>query len=139
MSHFSKESETLADWQRWKPRQPAPKVYARIFGREQETDMSFHLRDLTRWLVPAFGCFLLVMAHLSAHLPGRYSMQMSDGATTNLGEQLSMATIPGAQRHSGVNSYPARSYEVTFGARPSTAALNAASILFSYTNKLINQ
>ena len=110
-----------------------------MFGREQETDLAFHLRDLSRWLVPAFGCFLLVMAHLSAHLPGRYSMQMPEGATQILGDQFSMAKIPGAQQHSGVNSYPARSYEVSFGARPSTAALNAASILFSYTNKLINQ
>ena len=66
-------------------------------------------------------------------------MRWADSAPQVLGDQFSMATIPGAQQHSGVNSYPARSYEVSFGARPSTAALNAASILFSYTNKLINQ
>ena len=102
-------------------------------------DFSFHLRDLSRWLVPALGCFLLMMAHLSAHIPARYSMQIADHAPQILGDQLSMASIPGAQQHSGVNSYPARSYEVSFAARPSTAALNAASILFSYTNKLINQ
>lgn len=101
--------------------------------------MTFHLRDLSRWLVPAFGCFLLVMTHLSTHLPGRYPAHLTDGATPSLGTELSMATLPGAQHHSGVNSYPARSYEVSFGARSSTAALNAATILFSYTNKLINQ
>jgi hypothetical protein len=101
--------------------------------------MAFHLRDLSRWLVPAFGCFLLVMTHLSTHLPGRYSAHMNEDAALSMGNELSMATLPGAQHHSGVNSYPARSYEVSFGARSSTAALNAASILFSYTNKLINQ
>ena len=127
------------NWRRWKLRQPSPKVYRRIFAKELEHEVAFGFRDLSRWLVPAFGCFLLVMANLSAHLPGRYSLQL---ATTNfavppLSEQSSIATLPGAQQHSGVNSFPAREYEFSFAARPSTAGMTAGSILVSYTNSLI--
>jgi hypothetical protein len=49
-----------------------------------------------------------------------------------------MAILPGAKNHSGVNCYPARSYEMRFGTRVSTAAATSAtSLLISYTNKLI--
>ena len=131
-----------ADWQNWKPRQPSPKIYTRIFGREPEMKLAVQFRDFSRWLVPAFGCFLLALASLSTHSPARFSLSR---AGTNLvlpplTEKFSVATIPGAQHHSGVNSYPARSYEWSFGARssPTSSAISTANaILFSYTNKLI--
>lgn len=123
-------------WQRWKPRQPSPKVYRHIFGNNPAGEVSFGFRDLSRWLVPAFGCFLLVVSNLTTHLQGRYSLQMS---ATNLPalSNIALSTIPGAQRHSGVNSFPAREYAINFAARPSTAATSAGSILISYTNGLI--
>ena len=125
--------------EKWKPRPPSPKVYARIFGHEPEGDLVFHLRDLSRWLVPAFGCFLLVMGSLSTHLPAHYSAIDTNFALPALTDDMSVATLPGVQQHSGVNCYPAQSYEWSFGARASTAALGAGSYLFSYTNKLIQK
>ena len=124
--------------EKWKPRQPSPKVFTRVFGHEPE-GVAFHLRDLSRWLVPAFGCFLLVMGSLSTHLPSRYSLYSTE---TNyvlppLTEEMSVATLPGAQQHSGVNSYPARSYEWILATRFSTGAAETGSMLISHTNKLI--
>jgi hypothetical protein len=87
--------------------------------------------------VPAFGCFLLVLANLSARLPGHYSLELAATNIPSFSEQMSVATLPGAQQHSEVNSYPAREYEWSFGTRHSTAAMAAGSILISYTNKLI--
>jgi hypothetical protein len=125
------------NWQRWKPRQPSRKVYRRIFGAEREGEVDFGLRDFSRWLVPAFGCFLLLVANLSTHLPGRNSLQLAATNLPSFSEHVSMATLPGAEQHSEVNSYPAREYEWSFAARHSTAAMAAGSILVSYTNKLI--
>ena len=140
MSNLNPLNQT--DWQNWKPRQPSPKIYSRIFGHEPEVNLAVQFRDFSRWLVPAFGCFLLALASLSTHSPARFSLTK---AGTNmvlppLTAKFSAATIPGAQQHSGVNSYPARSYEWNFGSRASTtssAISTANAILFSYTNKLI--
>ena len=125
--------------QKWKPRQPSPDVHQRIFGRAPESDIAFHLRDLSRWLVPAFGCFLLVIGSLSTHLPARYSLRSEkDFILPPLSEESSMAMLPGAKNHSGVNCYPAKRFELNFGTRVSTAAATSAtSLLISYTNKLI--
>lgn len=125
------------NWQKWKPRQPSPKIYRRIFGRDLEAEVTFGFRDLSRWLVPAFGCFLLVVSNLSTHLQGRYSLQNSSTSFPQLSDQSALSTLPGAQQHSGVNSFPAREYAFSFAARPSTAAMTAGSILISYTNSLI--
>jgi hypothetical protein len=56
-----------------------------------------------------------------------------------LTEKSSLATIPGAQRHSGVNSYPANSYELSIASRASitSSAISTANAILSYTNKLI--
>ena len=103
--------------------------------------LAVQFRDFSRWLVPAFGCFLLALASLSTHSPGRFSFTKGTNMVLPpLTEKFSAATIPGAQQHSGVNSYPARSYEWSFGSRASStsSALSTANaILFSYTNKLI--
>jgi hypothetical protein len=83
-----------------------------------------------------------VVASLSTHSPSLFSLNKAepDFVLPPLTGKFSLATIPGAQQHSGVNSYPARSYELSFGARASStsSALSTANaILFSYTNKLI--
>jgi hypothetical protein len=123
---------------KWKPRQPSPEVYRRIFGREPEPVISLDFRDLSRWLVPAVGCFLLVMGSLSTHLPARYSqMAATNLVLPALTRESPAAALPGALAHSEVNSYPAKSYEWSFGARTSTAASVGGAILISYTNKLI--
>ena len=129
------------EWQNWKPRQPSPKIYTRIFGHESDVKLAVHFRDFSRWLVPAFGCFLLAVASLSTHSPALFSSSKTepDFVLPPLTEKFSFATIPGAQQHSGVNSYPARSYELSFSARASTtsSAISTANAILSYTNKLI--
>jgi hypothetical protein len=128
-----------SELQKWKPRQPSSKLYHRIFGHAPQNEIAFHFHDFSRWLVPAFGCFLLVLGSLSNHLPARYSLRSEkDFVLPPLSEESSAAILPGAKSHSGVNSYPAKSYELSFGTRVSTAAATtASSILISYTNKLI--
>ena len=121
--------------QNWEPRRPSPKVYQRIFGHAPSNEMAFPLRDLTRWFVPVFGCFLLVMGGLSNHLVLRGE---NDFVLPPLSEEMSVAVLPGAKSHSGVNCYPAKRYELAFGNRVSNAAATTAtSLLISYTNKLI--
>ena len=126
--------------QRWKPRQPSPRTFQRIFGHAPQSDLAFHFRDLSRWLVPAAGCFLLVMGSLSTHFPTRYAVEMAEHyELPPLTEEGALfAALPGAQHHSGVNSYPAKQLEWSLPGRASTAVMmNAGSILISYTNKLI--
>ena len=130
MSHLN-----LAELQKWKPRRPSPKIYQRIFSHAQESDMAFHLRDLSRWLVPVFGCFLLVMGSFSNHLMLRGENEF---VLPPLSEERAVSILPGVKSHSGVNCYPAKSYEMAFGTRVSNgAASSATSLLISYTNKLI--
>lgn len=124
--------------EKWVPRPPSPRLHKHIFGQEPANDMVFHLRDLSRWIVPAFGCFLLMMGSLSSHFPSFYSLTNNNFVLPPLSEESSVAMLPGGRNHSGVNSYPAKSYELSFGTRASTAAATtASSILISYTNKLI--
>ena len=55
-----------------------------------------------------------------------------------LSEEMAVSILPGVKSHSGVNCYPAKSYEMAFGTRVSNgAASSATSLLISYTNKLI--
>jgi hypothetical protein len=127
---------------KWKPRQPSPRVAARIFGTEPQGQLAldFHWSDVSRWIIPAFGCALLALATLSSHLPSRYSAQL---AATNfvlpsLIEDNGTVTLPPAQGHSGVNGVPAKTLVWNFGARPAAQAVGSVgSMLISYTNKLI--
>ena len=52
----------------WKPRQPSERIREALFGEQSASgDMATGLRfgEITRWLVPAMGCFLLVIGSLS--------------------------------------------------------------------------
>jgi hypothetical protein len=121
------------------PRRPSPELRARIFGIEPQAAaaISFDLRELSRWIVPAFGCFLLVMASLSDHLHPRYGLELAE---TNfvlpaLTDEGSAQLPPSSTKHSVMNNIPAKTLEWNFG--PATAATSMGSILISYTNKLI--
>jgi hypothetical protein len=100
--------------------------------------IGFDLRELTRWIVPAFGCFLLVMASLSSHLHPRYAVDL---ASTNFvlpsltEEGTGQFPQSSSTKHSVMNSIPAKTLEWNFG--PRTAATSMGTILISYTNKLI--
>ena len=121
------------------PRRPSPELRARIFGVEPQpaAAIRFDLGELTRWIVPALGCFLLVMASLSSHLHPRYGLEL---AATNfvlpsLTEEGPTQLPPSSTKHSVMNSIPAKTLEWNFG--PATAATSMGTILISYTNKLI--
>ena len=127
------------DLRKFKPRQPSPELRARIFATEQSVGaIAFDLRELTRWLVPAFGCFLLVLGSLSHHWNPRYAVDL---ASTNLvlpsldEEHPSVLPPPSAHKHSGVNGVPAKTLEWNY--RPHSAVTSMGTILISYTNKLI--
>jgi hypothetical protein len=99
----------------------------------------FDLRELTRWIVPAFGCFLLVMATLSPHIQTRTSFHL---AATNfvlpslMDDSSAMAVPPSIDRGgSGVNGVPVKTLEWSFGGPQRAAAIG--TLLISYTNKLI--
>jgi hypothetical protein len=125
---------------KWKPRQPSPELRARIFCTEPEVvpSAAFDLRELTRWLVPAFGCFMLVMASLSTHLQPHYGMEL---AATNfvlpsLEEEGAAAMVPPTStKHSMMNCIPAKTFEWTFA--QASSATSVSTLLISYTNKLI--
>lgn len=123
--------------EKWVPRRPSPKIYERLFHRDRESDMAFHLRDLSRWIIPAFGCFLLVMGSLSNHLPAHF--EDKHFVLPPLTEEMSVAILPGVKNHSGVNCYPAKSYEWSVANRSfaAPAAFSPGSLLISLTNKLI--
>ena len=126
------------DLQKWKPRQPSPELRSQIFGAESEAPrVSFDLGELSRWFLPAFGCFLLVMASLANHLQPHYGMEL---AATNfvmpsLTEDPGSAVPPSSARHSLMNAVPAKTMEWNFGTRPAGSSMG--TLLSSYTNKLI--
>jgi hypothetical protein len=137
----------MSDWnpldlRKWKPRRPSPELRARIFGSETQTSgvVAFDLRELTRWIVPAMGCFLLVLGSLSSHLQPHYGIDL---AATNFVlpslDDDAVASVPpsSSTKHSVMNSIPAKTVEWNFG--PKTAATTMGTILISYTNKLISK
>ena len=69
-------SEWNLELRKLTPRRPSPELRARIFGADSQAAgaVSLDLRELTRWIVPALGCFLLVMASLSSHWQPRYGL-----------------------------------------------------------------
>jgi hypothetical protein len=130
------DSNTLP-LRKWAPRQPSPELRRRIFGQAHEAlepisretagagGISFgHFADLSRWLVPVLGCFLLVLASFSTHSSLHEPMYF---AGTNL-------MFPAD--HSDINSVPARHLESNFAAAPKLLT-SPGALLISYTNKLI--
>ena len=134
----------MSDWnplelRKWTPRQPSPELRARIFRAEPQSAaaISFDFRELTRWIVPAFGCFLLVMASLSSHLHPRYGIELAETnfVFPSLTDDSSGVMPASPTEHSMMNNIPAKTLEWSFG--PRSAATSVGTILISYTNKLI--
>ena len=136
---------------KWTPRQPSPELRARIFrapaqmasirtGR-RAADRGF-FADLTYWLVPALGCFLLAAGTLSHRYPVHGPIALSAGATNLLlpdghgaySEAAIASRLSGAN-HSDVNALPAPRLEWSFGSSASSTPPTAAAV--SYTNKII--
>ena len=138
----------MSDWnplelRKWNPRQPSPELRAKIFAAESAEStaggaVAFSLGDVTRWIVPAFGCFLLAVGGLSSHVHTRYGAQLAAETATVfplLSEASGGQLPPESTKHSVMNSIPARRLEWIYG--PRTAATSASTLLISYTNKLM--
>jgi hypothetical protein len=128
---------------RWAPRQPSPELRRRIFRQVAAPEASPRnlVADFSQWLVPAFGCFLLVAGTLTSRYPAHAVLPI--GATNFLsaetGNGYTEMVIASGADHSDKNSLPAPRLEWTFGGRSSAAnpAARAGVGLVSYTNQII--
>jgi hypothetical protein len=116
------------------PRPASPELRERIFGAASQAITSpsapFRFADFTQWLVPVFGCFLLMIGTLSS----RYPAHDVSIIATNMLLSENTAAYAGSIEHSEKNALPAAHVEWTFGNRPSTTSYSGA---VSYTNKII--
>ncbi len=135
----------MSDWnlefRKWKPRQPSPELRARIFATQPSvpSTIAFDLRDLTRWIVPAVGCFMLAMGSLSDRWHVRTSMDADSAqfVLPSLHEESAGQFPPSSTEHSVMNNIPTKTLEWSIG--PRTATTSMGTILIAYTNKLIRQ
>jgi hypothetical protein len=96
----------------------------------------FRLADFTQWLVPVFGCFLLMIATLS----NRYPIHDVSMSATNMLLSENAAAYAGSIEHSEKNALPSAHVEWTFGNRPSAtsaATSYSGTVPVSYTNTII--
>lgn len=125
----------------WKPRPPSPDLERRIFARPtlRERLAVFNGAEVTRWLVPAMGCFLLMLATLTPRQPASpaYPMAETNGGmlaavSSSNGVPVSRAAYAVADYQSELNNIPSR-LRLTFG----SAGLSLPPAAFLATNSLI--
>ena len=114
---------------KWQPRPPSVGLRSRIFASESNTAAAFEKRPLdfatlTRWLIPAMGCFIMVTGSL------RDRQMATPQSTGPLAGQLLAFSMGSALEH---NNIPATTLEWTFG-RPSTSSSD--SFIRTETNTL---
>ena len=123
-----------SDLRRWMPRQASPELRERIFGPASRAATApsapFRFADFTQWLVPAFGCFLLMIGTLSS----RYPAHDVSVIATNMLLSENAAAYAGSIEHSEKNALPTAHVEWTFGNRSSATSYDGT---VSYTNKII--
>jgi hypothetical protein len=112
----------------WQPRPPSPGLRSRIFASEPKA-AAFEKRPLdfatlTRWLIPAMGCFIMVTGSL------RDRPMATPQSTGPLSGQLLAFSMGSALEH---NNIPATTLEWTFG-RPSSSSSD--SFIRTETNTL---
>ena len=124
---------------KWTPRQPSLELQRRIFSQEESRPNSNELtiREITRWCVPAFGCFLLVMSSLTTRLqePALDQLAATNLMMTTGDMESSSIYYARNQEHSEKNSIPRTRVEYNISKRIPT--LGIGSFLISYTNSLI--
>jgi hypothetical protein len=126
----------------WTPRPPSPEVRARIFDGASHSAASLSVYpkpalELYRWLIPALGCFLLVLATLANRNPSREYVRFTGTNFVIAQANNNDADLLLSQHldHSDINAVPKRHFEWNV-ATPVIRASFAAQII-SYTNKLI--
>ena len=122
---------------RWTPRRPSPELRQRIFGRPASVETAARtISDFSRFLVPAFGCFMLVLSGLSQRLPENLA-----ATETNLlsGQDRgnSRIILAEARRLSEINAIPVTRME--YRIKASELAQPESTGVTAYTNQLIQQ
>jgi hypothetical protein len=120
----------------WRPRRASAELRKRIFAPEAAVTPALKLErphfdwaGVTRWLVPAMGCFVMVTASLShPQFDGRLPQMV---AFSEPGQSVS-ANAPSSSF--GNNSVPVTTVEWTFGRSSSS---NNDSFVRTETNTLI--
>jgi len=120
---------------RWKPRPVSPELRREIFGQPSlARGAARTISDLSRWLVPAFGCFILVIGGLTQRLPDRtLAHETNLWAVSHHGNSRIMFSE--SRRHSEINAVPVKRFEYRLAATQITEP--ASALLISYTNQLI--
>src|SRR5262245_47910711 len=112
-----------SDLRRWTPRQPSPELRQRIFGvPPRAATPPIRFADFTQWLVPVFGCFLLVVGTLSSRYPSHEAFPLAAATNMLLSENSAAyneAVIAASADHSDKNSLPVPRLEWSFGNRSS--------------------
>ena len=115
----------------WRPSPPSQGLRSRIFVTEAEAEpvierAGFDFSALTRWLVPAVGCFLILTASV---VPPE-----AQPAEAWSGDRLAYSAMASAHRDiNQKNTVPATSLERTFGQR---AVVTSDPFAGSETNTL---
>lgn len=121
----------------WVPRSPSPKLKQRLFtATEREVEPGFYnLHDLSRWLVPAFGCFMLVLSSLSSRFQESHHLASNAvvGSISPIAAESNFFNR--VAEHSDINSVPFKRLEYNFGARAPLTFTGA--YLVSHTNRLM--
>ena len=105
----------------WKPRPPSPRLHQRLFAKTaagKSGDEGMRLGDFCRWLVPAVGCFILVVSSLSARFPqADYHAFASTNFLLPVSVQESpveVSLLPQARARYEQNSVPVTTVELRF-------------------------
>lgn len=129
----------------WTPRAASPELRQRIFGQPQRVAkgskganvaQAVRLADFSQWLVPVFGCFLLMIGTLSSRYPAHevYPLMGTNVLLTENSAAYNEAVMARAD-HSDKNALPTATVEWTFGAPKTATSYSAGPV--SYTNKII--
>lgn len=109
-----------------KPRIPSPDLKERIFSPRElvpaEPALTFSLADVTRWLVPVMGCFLVALASLGTRTAPQAFVRSTNDLLPQSGKSAYAAYVGANLFHSEMNSVPVTRVERNFGpARESSA------------------
>jgi hypothetical protein len=111
---------------------------ARIFGAPASAAAPrIRFADFSQWLVPVFGCFLLVIGTLSSRYPAHENYSALPTNILDGSPAYSSTVLAARADHSDKNNVPASHLEWSFGSQTSTTAYPGA-VQVSYTNKIIS-
>jgi hypothetical protein len=127
----------------WTPRRPSPELRRRLFRPHNDAVAIRRARigfaDLSRWFVPAFGCFLLVVGTLSGRYPahGAFPLGHTNVLLSDNSPGYNDLVLASHSDHSDINSLPARIRLAASNGVSAGLSEQLTPFPSSYTNKLI--